>query len=598
MDSTMSRILFMLVLATAFALSQICSAETPHSLLQRSSPQDVQKALELMKADPTWVSRRDSDDMTPLHVAASLNHAGVVEWLLDNGADVDAQAYNRFTPLHLTENPAIVKMILRKKPNLALESVSGTALQSALEDLRHYREIAHRVPGVKQDADNLQKIVDLYVEYLGDDLDLISAVRLGQTQTVKKIVNRNPAAASGKKIDSNTLREAANWGRLEICRFLVEEHKADVNDFEGGFGYPIIKGALKYPKIVRYLIEQGADLETRITWQGGRTGVWIIGDDATVLHHAACDGVPETIRILLDAGVDPFASAHDVFDMEDKQTALEVAAYFGKTNNAIAILEHPKFKDATGPIRQQVLDRSLAIGSFSSWLAFEAQDRSELLDALITHGADVKVNGENHSPIQIAVGGIHPNNEAKNESIKKMVSVLRKHGAELDVFSAVAVGDFDALAELLEKDPKSSSSVSSEGYPALHMAIQMNYPKAVKMLLEAGCDVDIRSKSESIGWKGETPLLCAAFWGRDEIAKVLVSSGADVNAKAAKDVTPLHEAVRMGHVDIAKLLLEHGANKQAKDLKGETPLEWARTPASAEEFKKVFSKFGETPAGK
>ena len=581
----------MLLSFAAFFASSICSAQTPHTLLWDGTPEDGQMALAMMKKDPTWVNKRDTDRRTPLHVAARFNHTDVVKWMLANGADVDAQAYNRFTALHLTKNPEIVKLILEKKPNLKLRSVSGTALQKAISDLRHYSDISDRAPSIKREADALRQIVEMYVEYLGNDVDLISAVRLGKLDLVRKIVSDDPTAAQGAESGSNPLREAANWGHLEICKLLIEKHKVDVDDFEGGAGYPIIKAALKYPKIVKYLIEQGVDLQTPITWKGGRTGVWIIGDDATTLHFAASDGVPETIRILLDAGVDPLATAHPIGDEDGKQTALEVAAYFGKTDNAIAILEHQKFKDADAEMRQQALNKSLATGSSSSWLAFEAQDRSELLDALLTHGATFGDLDGDQSPIQIAVSSIHPDDKEQNENIKKMVSVLQKHGADLDVFSAVAIGDLKSLARLLEGGPKVANAYSIGGYPALHIAIKMNNQKALKLLLDAGCDIEIKNKSESIGSSGETPLLCVAFWGHDKIAEMLINAGGDVNATTEELVTPLHEAVRLGNVGIAKLLLENGANQQAKDDDGKTPLEWASSETSAEEFTKLFSEY-------
>ena len=585
-----------MALYVALYVSPTCLAQTPHTLLWDGTPEDAQKALEIMKKDPTWVTKRDSDRRTPLHVAARFNHTGVVKWLLENGADVDAQAYNKFTPLHLTKNLEIVKLILEKSPDLTLKSVSGTVLQKAVDELRHYTDISDRSPDIKRDADSLRKIVDLYVEYSGDDIDLISAIRLGQLDKVKKIINSDPAAAHGEKRGLNPLREAANWGQLEICKLLVEKHKVDVDDFEGGTGYPIIKAALKYPEIVKYLIAQGADLKTRITWRGGRSGKWIIGDNATALHFAASDGVPETIKILLDAGVDPFATAHDMFETEGKQTALHVAAYFGKTDNAIAILEHPKFKDANDKLRQPVLDESLVNASYSSWLAFEAQDRSELLDALITHGAKFKADDNKSSPIQIAVSGISPGDEEENESVKKMVAVLRKHGAEIDVFSAVAIGDFQLLKKLLDADPKAASTFSIDGYPALHMAIKMNYPIAVKMLLDAGCDIEIKNKSESTGSKGDTPLICVAFWGHDEIAKILLDAGGNVNARDENQVTSLHEAVRLDNVSIAKLLLENGANSQAKDVDGKTPLDCASNPTVEKKFTKLFSEHQDPPS--
>ena len=303
-------------------------------------------------------------------------------------------------------------------------------------------------------------------------------------------------------------------------------------------------------------------------------------------------GCQETVKILLDAGVDPFATAHDMINKENKQTALEIAAYFGKTDNAISILEHPKFKHADNKHRQQVLNDSLNTGSFSSWLAFEAQDRSELLDALITNGADLSSNNE-HSPIQIAVCSIHPNDNDKNESIKRMVAVLRKHGAEIDIFSSVAVGDFESLKKLLDEDQKASNSYSIGGYPALHMAIKMNYPQAVQLLLDSKCDIEIKNKSESSGWKGGTPMLCVAFWGHDKIAEMLISAGANANAIADKKVSPLHEAVRLGNHGVATLLLKNGANIHATDHEGKTPLDWASNNASREKFAMLFTEFDE-----
>ena len=125
-----------ILLTFVMCYSPLCFAQTPHNLLWDGTPEDGKKALKIMMDDPTWVTKRDSDQRTPLHVAARFNHTSVVKWLLENGADVDAQAYNRFTPLHQTKNPEIVKLILEKKPNLALKSVSGTVLQKAIYELR------------------------------------------------------------------------------------------------------------------------------------------------------------------------------------------------------------------------------------------------------------------------------------------------------------------------------------------------------------------------------------------------------------------------------------------------------------------------------
>ena len=46
----------------------------------------------------------------------------------------------------------------------------------------------------------------------------------------------------------------------------------------------------------------------------------------------------------------------------------------------------------------------------------------------------------------------------------------------------------------------------------------------------------------------------AVFGGHSDIVKLLIDSGAQVNAKGLNDVTPLHLASGMGRAEIAALL--------------------------------------------
>ena len=64
----------------------------------------------------------------------------------------------------------------------------------------------------------------------------------------------------------------------------------------------------------------------------------------------------------------------------------------------------------------------------------------------------------------------------------------------------------------------------------------------------------------------------AARYGRADIARLLLDSGANVKAAGRDGDTPLHNAVRNGHADIAELLLEGGADVNAVDGAGNTPL--------------------------
>ncbi|MFN0020212.1 MAG: ankyrin repeat domain-containing protein [Pirellulaceae bacterium] len=486
---------------------------TPHHYLWNGF---AEKAIEVMESDPKWISRTDEDRCTPLHHAARFGPPEAVQWLLARGADVNAVAYNGFTPLHLADDPAIIRLILEKKPDLTIRNtIQGeTARQEAASNLANARDGASRK--------RLQQIMKLY-EGAGGEADLLTAITVGDLKRVKAILEKSPALADDFQ-DESPLRMAASRGHFEICKYLLDNFRVDVNDFERGTGYPIIKGALAHPKIVKLLIEHGADLKKRITWMGGRTGIWIIGDDATALHYAADDGVPETVTLLIENGVDIFATAHDIFNDKSEQTALEVAAYFGKADNAEAIINHPKFDLAEPENKQALLDKCLRLGANPSWLAREA-NRPKLMEVLIRKGANPNTSIDGVTSIQIAARDIHPTHPDENDDIKQTIAVLTKHGAKMDLFSAVAIGDERQVQALLANDPKSANARGPDGYPALHFAVGMNYKSIVAALLKAGGDVNIPNKSENTGGVGETALDCAEFWERDEIAKLLIDAG-------------------------------------------------------------------------
>jgi ankyrin repeat protein len=69
----------------------------------------------------------------------------------------------------------------------------------------------------------------------------------------------------------------------------------------------------------------------------------------------------------------------------------------------------------------------------------------------------------------------------------------------------------------------------------------------------------------------------AAYFGRLEVARLLLERGADRNPVSSNDsrVTPLHSAVSARHRDLAGLLLALGASANAVQKGGSTPLHTA-----------------------
>jgi ankyrin repeat protein len=551
----------------------------PHYYLNQDFPA---KALSVLKAEPFWISKRDDDKRTPLHIAAALRYVEVVRWLLENGADVNGTSDTDCTPLYVAEDPEVVRLILRRKPDLRIGERGETVLQRAAEQWTR--------AATQDDRRKWRTIVQMYLD-AGADYDIFTAIDLDDLSRVKAILAKSPQFANTFKWGS-PLRKAASLGRLEICRYLIGQYHVDVNDFERGSGYPILKGALAFPEVVRLLIENGADLQKRITWQGGRTGIWIIGDEATALHYVAAHGVPATTQLLLDHGIDPFATTQELFPRRKlPQTALDVAAVFGRADNAAAIVHHRRFQNVDRTLRQRVLNRCLLSARWSP--DFEPSgDRPKLVETLLESGADPNTTANGVTPLQKAAAEMRPGDNRWNAEIKKEMEVLVRHGARLDLVSAVVLGDEASVARLVKQDPGCANARSADGYPALDLATAMNDERIVKALLQGGADIEIRNRCESSGDFGGTALHTAAFRGRTSIARTLIEHGANVNATSTKHQwTPLHNAVCTGGVKIARLLLEHGAKVDARDDQGHTPLQVGSAEQPLAALKALFREF-------
>lgn len=75
---------------------------------------------------------------------------------------------------------------------------------------------------------------------------------------------------------------------------------------------------------------------------------------------------------------------------------------------------------------------------------------------------------------------------------------------------------------------------------------------------------------------GDSPLHIVANWGDSEAIEILVSAGADINAKGETGFTPLHCAAEQNRPAAILKLLQLGAKILEND-DGKTPLELAKS---------------------
>ena len=132
----------------------------------------------------------------------------------------------------------------------------------------------------------------------------------------------------------------------------------------------------------------------------------------------------------------------------------------------------------------------------------------------------------------------------------------------------------------------SANATGPLGETALHLCARTGKPDSIRTLLAAGALVDPIEN-----WRGQTPLMWAAAEGHGEAMKVLIEAGADVNARSSiiawerqrteepRDkwlppggLTPLLFSAREGRVTGVKVLLDHGADINIVDPDRHTSL--------------------------
>jgi hypothetical protein len=107
----------------------------------------------------------------------------------------------------------------------------------------------------------------------------------------------------------------------------------------------------------------------------------------------------------------------------------------------------------------------------------------------------------------------------------------------------------------------------------IHEAARNGDVKKVELLLKEQPNL-ISSKEDKYG---QTPLVIAAFNNRLDVAKLLLTKGADVQIQTNNGSTALHLAAAKGNLEMVKLLLEHKALINALDRDGWSPMHSALT---------------------
>lgn len=148
---------------------------------------------------------------------------------------------------------------------------------------------------------------------------------------------------------------------------------------------------------------------------------------------------------------------------------------------------------------------------------------------------------------------------------------LSKYGKEMPLHRAAERRNVKRVRQLLQDGVKADTRDGHHVTP-LMLAAQRGHDEIVKLLVEAGADVNAKDRASALDEGRQTPLHRACAAGRLSTAKLLLELGANPDCLSQSGWTPLYLALSSKNADLAICLLEHGANPNGSEKSCEPPL--------------------------
>ena len=273
-------------------------------------------------------------------------------------------------------------------------------------------------------------------------------------------------------------------------------------------------------EVVRFLVEQGADLNIRNR------------QEQNALMLAAAGGYLAVATFLIDSGVyvsPPLALLHYYYN-DGPQIALEWAAYNGHLDMVRLLLEVIGAFDRPDP------NPSLGWAAYNGHL--------DVARLLLEHGASI-----NGRPWGVSFLGPSALLLAADGGQLEMVRFLLERGADIHA-RTLGIWRVTETSHGLVIDAVIGSN-------ALDMAIGQGHAEVVRLLLEHWMAIYGADGRDDYGL---TALMFAAYADDLEMARVLLENGAPVNAQTDVGTTALMFAAAFGHVEVVRFLVENGAD--------------------------------------
>jgi RNA polymerase sigma factor (sigma-70 family) len=244
---------------------------------------------------------------------------------------------------------------------------------------------------------------------------------------------------------------------------------------------------------------------------------------------AACKGDTAKIEQLLDRNI----SLVNARSLEIKSTPLHFAAHRGHLDIVRLLIKSGA--DVNASEDNSSNSQPLHWAATGGYL--------EVVRLLVESGADLQVIDDwyNLSPLGWAsILKLDHGECAMGTQHLEVCEYLLDRGLELDIFSAIALNNPSCVRSLLEKNPsaiKDKMGFAKYEFQSLHLAVDLNLPEIVEILLDFGADIEAKT-----AW-GVTPLGLTSRDRHENMIKLLKNRGAKLD---------LGTAIASGDLEAAK----------------------------------------------
>lgn len=542
------------------------------------------------KVNTHIINKRKKLSDTPLHHAAKNGHTDIIELLLSHGANIHAKNEYGGTALQTAvyhKQLAIIELLLQRGAYIDEKKNDGTtSLHTAVEGgdlnviellLKNKANVDAAIISSRKDGQTAlhmaaekgrDKIVDLLIKYRATVnaktkngvTPIWIATQHGHDKVVKALLD-NGACVDTRDITSGKtiLFLAVEMGILKIVRYILD-HKPDIECTQNKMSLvrAMIGTAPQHKLILDKLLKHGftfvvdynllvlaiekgcTDIAKQCLETKADTLLKNVPHRTSPLHLAIKCKQFDIVKMLLNYNVD--VNGFDEYD----RTPLFYATLTGHVETVKLLLAH-KASVTTCP--------GLLINAVRN-------DSKEIVNLLLRQ-PNIDVNEIDKKTLKRPLH-FCAHNEATDgwDSIffKPQFRNAAEHAAKppsTEVKCEIAKILLDAGADINAK--------CIDGKSTLHYACLKGYDHLVGVLFEHGAKIFADDT-------GDTPLHLNTYNGNMNILKMLISNGADVNAKTEDGSTPVHYATHEVQIGFLEHLLKNGANVDEKEENGSTAL--------------------------